>query len=325
MNNIDIKQAESDPKSWCHFPHGTVSSRTKKNCPRSGGFWKACLWITAKRMLVCLFLRYATLKPSVVTQVTGPPLSISPFSFPPITVLTFPCVRDTTNQNNWKSHTLFVDGCRKRITNHQRAVFKASCAVLMWTPCTNGHLRTRATPTKPPSPPPPPYNYFYHSAEKPAQTSQPTIICMQVSPGWSRAKGSGRAWAYSRRPLVCRSHAPRPGQTQSYDASGSQRTAQNEWIMSRAGGKQLASLSSRGWNAKSVHCCFRGHIFHFSNMKCSCSAWKGLPSSLDSIFIFFGRFWWSSVAKKWPKTSRKHSFLALCLQLPTKVVCSTFS
>lgn len=56
---------------------------------------------------------------------------------------------------------------------------------------------------------------------------------MLVSPGWSRAKGSGGAVAYSRRPLVCRSHAPRPRQTQSYDAAGSRRMAQNEWIMSR--------------------------------------------------------------------------------------------
>lgn len=210
-------------------------------------------------------------------------LSCSPLPLPSVSLHYVPCFSlvDRQKIKMTKNHH-FLCGWLSETLHKQPAHSVQHVVLSLYEPLAPTATSGQPTPNQPRSPRTlPPWNYFCHSAEKPAQTSQPAIICMQVSPGWSRAKGSSWAVAYSRRPLVCRSHAPRPRQTQSYDASGSRRMAQNEWIMSRAGGKQPASLPSWGGNAKSVHRCFRGHIFLFSSTKLSCSVWKGLPSSLD--------------------------------------------
>lgn len=121
--------------------------------------------------------------------------------------------------------------------------------------------------TNPPPPPPPWCNYFYHSAEKPVQTSPPAIICMQVSPVWKRAKGICCAFGVQSASVDMPITPVKAKVDVELWCPGSRQMIWNESIMSQAGGKHPDSLSSQRNHCfkmlkktnhikeNTVHCC----------------------------------------------------------------------
>lgn len=151
-------------------------------------------------------------------RVTRRQLSASPFSFPPSRRLLFLGRRTKPIKTTEEITAFFADGRRKLIASSQHTVQHMLCCPYM----NHWHQPTATSGQATPNPHLHATIFTTVQRNLRGHRNPPSSACKRLQAGAERKGGSGcgAALRYSRRPLVCRSHAPRPRQTQSYDAFG---------------------------------------------------------------------------------------------------------